>query len=88
MIVLRILDYAETALQGLAVANSALKFFTPLSTGPIALGPLWALGSLLALALLAGVAVGSLTTLLFAVVALYYVVTQVLGFTLEISAPW
>jgi hypothetical protein len=87
MIISGFLSLAEDTVAAFSVANSLLRLFTPVSAGPLVMSPLWALGSILLLAVLTGVAASSLAALILAVVALAYVFTEVLGFSIEISAP-
>ncbi len=46
-----------------------------------------ALASILSLVLLSGVAVGSVVVLLGALLALYFIVTEVLGISVEVTIP-
>ena len=61
-------------------------FWGPVTETPALLAPLLALGSVLTLALLTGVAAGSLAVLIIALMALYVLLTDVFGISIEPSA--
>ena len=84
---LQLIELAEQVLFGLGTARRLLAFWGPVSnTSPAIFGPLLAIGSMLTLALLTGVAVGSLSTLIVSGVVLYLLLTEVFGFSFDITA--
>jgi hypothetical protein len=75
----------DDVLSGVTVARRLAAFWMPIAPVPVVVGPLVALASLLTLALLSGVAAGSLAVLIVALVALYLLLTEVLGLSLEVQ---
>jgi hypothetical protein len=72
-----------------SVATAARRwaaFWGPVTETPVLLAPVLALGSVLTLALLTGIAAGSLAVLIIALVALYVLLTDVLGISIELTA--
>jgi hypothetical protein len=72
-----------------SVATAARRwaaFWGPVTETPVLLAPVLALGSVLTLALLTGIAAGSLAMLIIALVALYVLLTDVLGISIELTA--
>ena len=84
---LQLLELAEYALSGVAVARRLIAVWSPVIGAPTLLNPLVAVGSVLALALLTGVAVASLSTLIVAALILYTLLTEVFGISFEIDLP-
>ena len=84
--VTQFLQLVDDLLAGAAIAQRLLAFWGPVMPAPTLLGPLMALGSIVALALLSGLAVGSVATLIVALVALYLIVTEIFGVDIEINA--
>ena len=81
-----LLQLVQATLVGVSTAQRWLGFWQPLaSSGPALLGPFLALSSILTLALLTGVAVGALATLIVALLALHLLLTEVLGLTIDIT---
>lgn len=83
----RILWWLETAS---VAANSVSRVVGFLSLGPNVsfwLAPLAAVASVVSLAVLAGLAVGALTTLLLTLLALSYILSEVLGISVEWRIP-
>jgi hypothetical protein len=69
-----------------SVATTAQRwaaFWSPVTETPALLAPLLALGSILTLALLTGIAAGSLAVLIIALMALYVLLTDVFGISIE-----
>lgn len=64
-----------------------LAFWGPVGDASAWLTPLVAVGSVLSLAVLTGVAVGALATLLVLLLALYYLLTEVFGVAVEVTVP-
>ncbi len=80
------LEILDGALAGLTTARRVAAFWGPVTTLPPLLGPLLAVASVLSLALLTGVAVGALTTLVVVLLALYLVLTEVFGVSVSVAA--
>jgi hypothetical protein len=71
-----------------SVATTAQRwvaFWGPVTEAPVLLTVVLALGSVLALALLTGIAAGSLVVLIIALMALYALLTDVFGLSIELS---
>jgi hypothetical protein len=83
----RMIDLALGALQGLSAAQKIVAFWGPLGSTSSWLAPLAAIGSVLVLALLTGIAVGSLATLLVTLLALLCVLSEVFGLSVELTVP-
>ena len=79
------LDILDHALAGLTSARRLAAFWGPVTAVPPWLGPLLAVASVLGLALLTGIAVGSLTTLIVVLLALYVVLTEVFGVSVSVA---
>ena len=81
-----ILQLVQATWVGVGTVQRWLGFWQPLAgSGPALLGPFLALSSILALALLTGVAAGALATLIVALLALYLLLTEVLGVTVDVT---
>lgn len=80
-----LLRYVNGVFEGLIVARRVLGFLGPVPQAADLVGPLLAVASVLALALLTGLAVGSLATLLVTVLALYYVLTEIFGVSIDVA---
>lgn len=68
--------------------NGAQRFMTlwsPVGPIPDLIAPFFAIGAVLTVALLSGVAIAALSTLLIALAALHVILTQVLGISIEIE---
>ena len=81
----QVLQLVNDLLLGAAAVQRVVAFWGPVIPAPTLVGPLLAIGSVIALALLSGLAVGSIATLLVALLALYLLLTEVFGVSLEIS---
>jgi hypothetical protein len=70
--------------------ESVLPLLRPVApyTGPRALSPLTMLGTLLALVVTTGIALGAFGVLLLASLVLYFLFTEVLGLTIEVRQPF
>ena len=70
--------------------ESVLPLLRPVApyAGPHALSPLTMLGTLLALAITSGIALGAFGVLLLASLVLYFLFTEVLGLTIEVRQPF
>jgi len=80
--VLRLLD---DVFIGVSAARRLLAFWGPVTPVPALIAPLVAIASVLTLALLSGVAVACLALLIVALVALYLVLTEVFGVTVDVA---
>jgi len=84
----QLLQLVEQALAGANIVRQLLAFWGPVSDAPAALmGPLLAVGSVLMLALLTGISVGALATLIVALTALYLLLTEIFGISIDFSLP-
>jgi len=83
--VTQLLQLVEELLAGAAIVRRVAAFWGPIVPAPALLGPFLAVGSILALALLSGIAVGSVTTLIITLIALYLIITEVFGVAIEID---
>ena len=79
-----LLELFADAFAGIAKAQRLLSFWGPVIDVPAALGPLLAITSVVTLALLSGIAVGTLAVLIFVLLALYLLLTEVFGVSLEL----
>ncbi|GIW43820.1 MAG: hypothetical protein KatS3mg077_1102 [Candidatus Binatia bacterium] len=70
-----------------AATRRFLAFWGPVGEASTWVTPLVAVGSVLALALLTGIAVAALATLLVALMALYYLLSELFGLSVEMTAP-
>lgn len=68
-------------------ARRLWAFWGPLGEASTWITPLVAVGSVLSLALLTGVAVAALATLLVALMLLYYLLSEVFGVSVELNLP-
>ena len=81
----RLQDLVGDALAAVDAARQWVAFWGPVPAAPVALGPLLAIGSILALAILTGIAVASLATLILALLVLYLLLTEIFGVSVEIG---
>ena len=82
----QLLQLVEQALAGANAVRQLLAFWGPVADTPAALmGPLLAIGSVLMLALLTGVSVGALATLIVTLTALYLLLTDVFGVSIDFA---
>jgi hypothetical protein len=82
----QVLQLVDDLLAGAAIVRRVAAFWGPVIPAPTLLGPFLAIGSVLALALLSGLAVGSVATLIVALIALYLLLTEVFGVAIEVDA--
>ncbi|MFQ5664986.1 MAG: hypothetical protein ACE5I7_01000 [Candidatus Binatia bacterium] len=82
----QLLQLLDRAVAGVGVARRVLAFWGPVMDMPALLGSLFAVASVLTLALLSGVAVAALATLLVALMVLYLLLTQVFGVTVDVQS--
>ena len=80
-----LLRFVSGALEGLAAARRVLGILGPVTPAADLVGPLMAIASVLGLALLTGLAVGSLATLIVTLFALYVVLTEVFGVSIDVA---
>jgi hypothetical protein len=79
---LTLLDRARYGWNG---AQRFLTLWSPVGPIPDLVAPFFAIAAVLTVALLAGVAIAALSTLLIALATLHVVLTQVLGISIEIE---
>ncbi len=85
MMLTQVLELVEDLLLGAAAVRRIAAFWGPAIPTPTLLGPLLAIGSVVALALLSGLAVGSVATLIVALIAIYLLITEVFGIAIEVN---
>ena len=81
---INLVEFVDNALWTLQTARRWAAFWGPVTSAPALVGPFFALGSVLMLAVLTGLAIGSLTTLIVALLALYIILTEVFGVSIDI----
>ena len=81
----QLLQLLEQAVTGANVARRLIAFWGPPVDAQALLAPLLAVTAVLVLAVLTGVAVGTLSTLIFTLAALYVLLTEVFGVSVEIG---
>ena len=79
----QLLQLLEQAFAGAGAARRMLAFWGPVVDARALMAPLLAVASVLVLALLTGVAIGTLSTLVFTLAALYLLLTEVFGISIE-----
>ena len=82
----QLLQLIERSIYVAATARRWAAFWSPVTETPALLAPVLALGSVLTLALLTGIAAGSLAMLIVVLMALYVLLTDVFGISIEFSA--
>jgi hypothetical protein len=75
----------DRTLSGVAVAQRLIAFWGPVTDASGLVAPLLAIASVLMLALLTGIAVGSLGTLIVALMVLYLLLTEVFGVSFDVN---
>ena len=83
----QLVELLDTALTGVDVARRFLAFWGPVKEVPALVGPFLAIASVLALALMSGVAVGALATAIVALLVLYLLLTEVFGVSIDVAVP-
>jgi hypothetical protein len=78
-------DLVENAFAAAGTARQWVAFWGPVTTVPIAVAPFVAVGSVLALAILTGIAVAALATLIVALLVLYLLLTEIFGVSVELN---
>lgn len=81
----QLVQLIERTVSVAATARRWVAFWGPVTETPALLAPLLALGSVLTLALLTGIAAGSLAVLIIALMALYVLLTDVFGISIELG---
>jgi hypothetical protein len=81
----QVIQLVEDLLVGAAAVQRLAAFWGPVIPAPSLVGPLLAIGSVVMLALLSGLAVGSVATLLVTLVGLYLLLTEVFGLSIELN---
>ncbi len=80
----QVLELVQSAFAGASTVQRWLAFWGPVAvSGSALLGPFLALSSVLTLALLTGVAAGALATLIVALLAIYLLLTEVFGVSID-----
>jgi hypothetical protein len=87
MTFLRFVELASSTAANIELAQRLITAWAPVGSLSSLTGPLVAIGSVLMLALVTGVAVGSLATLLVAAILLYRLLTEVFGISIELVVP-
>ena len=75
----------DRTLSGVATAQRIIAFWGPVTDASSLVAPLLAVASVLMLALLTGVAITSLGTLIMALMILYLLLTEVFGITIDLN---
>jgi hypothetical protein len=83
----QLLQFLEQVLSGANTARRLLTFWGPVIDAGVVVGPLLAVASVLSLALLSGIAVGTLATLIVTLAALYLLLTEVFGVSIDLNLP-
>jgi hypothetical protein len=78
-------ELLDGTLSGIATARRVLAFWGPVTDTSSLVAPLLAIASVLMLALLTGIAVASLGTLIVALMILYLLLTEVFGITIDVN---
>ncbi len=81
----QLLQLVERTVSAATAAQRWVAFWGPVTDASILLAPFVAIASVLALALLTGLAAGSLATLIIALMALYILLRDVFGVTIELE---
>jgi len=82
----QLVQLIERSVSVAATARRWAAFWSPVIETPALPALVLALGSVLTLALLTGIAAGSLAMLIIALMALYVLLTDVFGISIELSA--
>jgi hypothetical protein len=77
-------DLVDNALAAIRSARRWVAFWGPVTSAPALVGPFVALASVLMLAVVTGLAIGSLATLIIALVVLYILLTEVFGVSIDL----
>lgn len=80
-----LLTLLERARYGWSGAQQFVAIWSPVIRTPDLIAPFLAIASVLSVALLSGIAVAALSTLIVALAALHILLTQVLGLSIEIE---
>jgi len=75
----------DGTLSSIATARRVLAFWGPVTDASSLVAPLLAIASVLMLALLTGIAIASLGTLIVALMILYLLLTEVFGITIDVN---
>lgn len=75
----------ERTLSGFTTAQRVLAFWGPVTDASSLVAPLLAIAAVLMLAVLTGIAVGSLGTLIVALMILYLLLTEVFGVSFDVN---
>jgi hypothetical protein len=80
----QVLELLDSALAGVASARRVAAFWGPVTTVQPLVGPFLAVAAVVSLAVLTGIAVGTLATLIVVLLALYLLLTEVFGVSVEV----
>jgi len=75
----------DRTLSGITTAQRVLAFWGPVTDASSLVAPLLAIASVLMLALLTGIAIASLGTLIVALMILYLLLTEVFGVSFNVN---
>ena len=78
-------ELIDRTLSGFTTLQRVLAFWGPVTDASSLVAPLLAIASVLMLALLTGIAIASLGTLIVALMILYLLLTEVFGVTIDIN---
>jgi hypothetical protein len=81
----QLLQLIDHTLAGVATAQRLIAFWGPVTDVSSLVTPLLAIASVLMLALLTGIAVGALGTLILALMILYLLLTEVFGVSFDVN---
>jgi hypothetical protein len=81
----QLLQFLEQVISGASTARRFLTFWGPVIDAGVLVGPLLAIASVLTLAVLTGVAVGTLATLILTLAVLYLLLTEVFGVSIDLN---
>ncbi|MFI5397998.1 MAG: hypothetical protein ACHQ9S_20875 [Candidatus Binatia bacterium] len=81
----QLLQFIERTATVAVAAQRWVAFWGPVAEVPALMAPFLALASVIALALLTGIAAGAVAVLLVVLVALYVLLTEVLGVSIEVA---
>lgn len=78
------LELLDSALAGVSAARRVAMFWGPVTTTTPWIAPLLAVSAVLSLAVLTGIAVGALATLIVALLVLYLLLTEAFGVSVSV----
>lgn len=81
-----VFEFVETAVQAVTTVRRWVAFWGPVADVPALMSPFLAIGSILMLAMLTGIAISSLATFVVTLLVLYLVLTELFGVTVDLNA--